>query len=322
MVIDAKLRLVAPIGRGAMGVLWKAEHLEIGKPVAIKFMVSADAGARARRRFEDEAAKLASIKSPHVVRVHGSGMMDDNYPFIVMELLEGETLKDYLWRVTAPPLDEVVRIVAQLADGLRSAHRVGIVHRDLKPGNVFLVPGVGRRGVSAKIFDFGLAKWLGGSQITRQGALLGTPHYMSREQVMDPGSVDHQADLWSLAVLTYQMLTGERPFTGEHPGAVFDAISAGTYTPPSQLRPGLTDDVDAFFDHALNTDPKERYPDAGGLVRAFTRAMTTVNRLSADVWPVGGPGRKEAPVSGPVGETDLVDPLGASHLDEPNDDVG
>ncbi len=299
MVIDAKLRLVAPIGRGAMGVLWRADHLEFGKPVAIKFMVSSDASSRARQRFEDEASKLASIKSPHVVRVHGSGVIQEHYPFIVMELLEGETL----------------------ADGLRSAHRAGIVHRDLKPGNVFLVP-AGSGNTKAKIFDFGLAKWLGGSQITRQGALLGTPYYMSREQVMDPGSVDHQADLWSLAVLAYQMLTGERPFDGPHPGAIFDAISNGVHTPPSELRPGLTEDVDAFFLRALESDPKRRFPDAGAFARAFTRSMTSVNRLSADIWPVGGPGGKEAPVSGPVEEDDLLDPLGSSRLEEPNDDVG
>lgn len=321
MVIDAKLRLVAPIGRGAMGVLWRADHLEFGKAVAVKFMVSSNVGTRARQRFEDEASKLASIKSPHVVRVHGTGVIQEHYPFIVMELLEGESLKDYLRRVTTPPLDVVVRIVTQLADGLRSAHRAGIVHRDLKPGNVFLVP-TGSGDTKAKIFDFGLAKWLGGSQITRTGALLGTPYYMSREQVMDPASVDHRADLWSLAVLAYEMLTGERPFAGSHPGAIFDAISAGVHTPPSELRPGLTEDVDVFFLRALESEPERRFSDAGAFARAFTRAMTGVNRLSADIWPVGGPGGKEAPVSGPVGEDDLIDPLGASRLEEPNDDVG
>ncbi|MEM1032571.1 MAG: serine/threonine-protein kinase, partial [Myxococcota bacterium] len=291
-----------------------------GRSVAVKFMLAHDPSERARLRFGDEANKIASVESPHVVRVYDVGDQDGAHPYIVMELLEGETLREHLRRTTVPSLDAVIRLVAELSAGLRTIHREGIVHRDLKPGNVFLV-GDGPHP-KAKIVDFGLAKWLDdGSSITRRGARLGTPYYMSREQVVDPASVDHRADLWSLSVVAYQMLTGEKPFDGVDADAVLDAIIAGAPTPPSAVRPGLTDEVDVFFWRAFHRELDQRHPTANDLAAAFGRAMTTVNRLSADVWPVGGPGRHDAPVSGPVADTELVEPLGLTRLDEPTEDV-
>ncbi len=214
-VIAGKFRLEWPIGRGGMGTVWAAMHLQLDMPVAVKFMDPSAADADGRLRFEREARAIAQLRSPHVVQVLDHGV-DNGTPYIVMELLEGEDLEARLRRTKKLAIPVATRIFSQSARALRRAHDAGIVHRDLKPNNVFLARVDDEEVV--KLLDFGVAKlqWNGAldphNESTQQGLLLGSPCYMSPEQARGHKNIDHRSDLWSLAVILFRSLTGVRPF--------------------------------------------------------------------------------------------------------------
>jgi serine/threonine-protein kinase len=199
-VLAEKYRLVSLLGRGGMGSVWHADHLVLKTPVAVKLIrreanENPDAGAR----FLREAQAAASLRSPHVVQILDFGL-DQATPFIVMELLHGESLRQRLARTGPIPFEDVVRIVVHVTRALARAHEQGIVHRDLKPDNVFLVPEVGEE--IAKVLDFGVAKRTdesGVSPLTNTGTAIGSPHYMSPEQARGTRAVDYRTDLWARA---------------------------------------------------------------------------------------------------------------------------
>jgi serine/threonine-protein kinase len=265
LVLRDALRLIRPLGEGAMGVVWVAEHLRLRTQVAVKFIHS-ELAAEDRdmvERFTREATAAAQIKSPHVVQTFDLGVLDDGTPFIVMELMEGESLRDRLMLYGRIDLLTCAEIVAQVARALGKAHGRAIVHRDIKPDNIFLVNEDDR--LFAKVLDFGIAKQTNlreTGNLTMPGKMVGTPAYMSREQVMASSHVDHQADLWALAVVAYESLTGKVPFDGESMGEVCVAIVRGEYNPPSELRPELGPEVDAFFARAFHLNPDKRFPSA------------------------------------------------------------
>ncbi|HTN83234.1 MAG TPA: serine/threonine-protein kinase, partial [Sorangium sp.] len=250
--LTATLRLVRPLGQGAMGSVWVADHLALGIQVAVKFMAPAVAQEPGfAERFRREAVAAAQIKHPHVAQVLDYGVSSDGALYIAMELLDGETLKSRLQRLGPLPLAEVARIVAQTAKALGRAHQLGIVHRDIKPDNLFVLDLDGDPFI--KILDFGVAK-LDQSQAmsaTATGSMLGTPLYMSPEQLLSAKHVDRQADLWALAVVAYRALTGALPFVGDTLGALSVAVYAGVFQPPSALRPDLPPAVDAWMARAL-----------------------------------------------------------------------
>ncbi|MEY2935810.1 MAG: hypothetical protein RL033_6559, partial [Pseudomonadota bacterium] len=202
-----------------MGVVWRAEDLQLAAPVAVKLLHGRHAHhPELRARFEAEAAIGAQLRGPHVVQVFERGVDGPSaLPFIAMELLEGESLQERLARCGPLTPAELLRIVAQVARALTRAHALGIIHRDLKPANLFLV----RDGETelAKVLDFGIAKRFAdpaGRMRTVTGNLLGTPTYMSPEQITGSKRVDHRCDLWSLAVIAVECLTGRLPFDAEH----------------------------------------------------------------------------------------------------------
>ena len=215
-LVTANVRLVEPLAKGAMGSVWIAEHVFLRTRVAVKFiaerLVSADPEAVAR--FHREASCAAQIKSPHVVQTFDQGLMTDGTPYIVMELLEGESLRQRLERSGPLTLRQTALVVAHVAKALHKAHKHRIVHRDIKPENIFLsLVDEGERLV--KVLDFGTAKQthvLEDKKLTIPGVLIGTPEYMSREQVMQAEEVDYRADLWALSVAAYEALTGQVPF--------------------------------------------------------------------------------------------------------------
>jgi serine/threonine-protein kinase len=271
--ITPTLRLVRPLGKGGMGAVWVADHLALGTQVAVKFMAAAYAqNAGLVQRFQREAVAAAQIKSPHVAQVFDHGVMASGEPYIVMELLEGEDLGQRVRRAGPLSVGELVPVVAQVAKALTRAHQLGIVHRDIKPDNVFLVSIDGE--LLVKILDFGIAKHAaeGLPGMTSTGAMLGTPLYMSPEQLLSSKAVDFRSDLWSLGVVGYHALTGRVPFAGETIGSISVAVHAGVYAPASSVRSGVSGAVDAWIARALCRDPAGRFGSARELAEALEQA--------------------------------------------------
>ncbi|MGK3962722.1 protein kinase [Sorangium sp. So ce118] len=273
-VIAGRYRLERMLARGGMGSIWVARHLQLDVGVAVKLMASEYAASTtARARFEREARAAAQLKIPNVVHVHDYGIEDDT-PFLVMELLEGEDLETRLAREGRLTGAATLTIVTQVCKALRRAHEMGVIHRDLKPANLFL----SRQDEDelVKVLDFGIAKAEGmllAGKETKTGTLVGSPYYMSPEQVRRSKSLDRRSDLWSVGVIIYRCLTGRLPFPGEEIGEVFVAICTEDFPLPSSLAPELGPEVDRFFARALMRDPEHRFQSASELAEAFHAAV-------------------------------------------------
>ncbi len=238
-LLAGKYRLEALIGRGGMGSVWRAEHLGLTAPVAVKLLDLHDSGgnAEALARFHREARAAAAIRSPHVVQILDHGIDQHlGAPFIVMELMDGESLAQRLARQGRISPGETARVMTHVARALSRAHDAGIVHRDLKPDNVFLVRNEDEE--VAKVLDFGIAKAhghaLAGDSGTRTGTVMGTAYYMSPEQISGQKSVDLRTDLWALGVMTYECVSGVRPFDAETIGGLTLKICVEPMPIPSQ----------------------------------------------------------------------------------------
>ncbi len=272
-LISNNLRLVRLLGRGGMGSVWVADHLALGAQVAVKFMWRVFAeNPQFVERFRREAAAAAQIKSPHVAQVFDHGISLDGEPFIVMELLEGEELSKRIKREVSLSPALVAEVLSQTAKALGRAHSLGIVHRDLKPDNLFLLDLEG--DVFVKVLDFGIAKMTGDGNMsmTSTGGVIGTPLYMSPEQLLSAKHVDFRSDLWSLGVVAYHALTGRVPFCGDTVGAVSVAVHAGKFTPPSALVPSLPTSIDVWFERVFRRDPAQRFESAREMSDAFRLA--------------------------------------------------
>jgi class 3 adenylate cyclase/response regulator of citrate/malate metabolism len=256
-----------------MGAIWVALDSQLQRRVALKLMASHFvASPAARYQFAQEAKAVAQLRNPHVVQIHDYGV-DLDTPYIVMELLEGEDLETRLDRQGRLPLVTVAALLNQVAKALAAAHAAGIIHRDLKPANLFLAR-VDTEEV-VKVLDFGLARLSTSGAATMDPAneVVGTPRYMSPEQLSGGAGIDHRSDLWSLAVVAYRALTGRFPFSGDvlgglaNPGALVSAES------PSSTVPELGKEVDAFFKRALETEPRRRFQSASEMASAFAALL-------------------------------------------------
>ncbi len=270
--VTDKVTLVHLLGEGAMGEVWVAEHTTLETEVAVKFVAEELTRNRpdAVARFNREATAAAQIRSPHVVQMFDHGVTDGDRPYIVMELLHGESLHDRLERETTLSLADTSIIVSHVARALSAAHERGVIHRDIKPHNVFLLEAHGEPFV--KVLDFGIAKRTAmGDELTEPGTIIGTPQYVSRDLIMagDQRTVDEQVDLWSLAIVTYKCLTGRLPFDGDTIGKICAALAAGTFVRPTEIRPELGEAVDRWFERALAPEPEERFADAAELATSF-----------------------------------------------------
>ena len=286
MLVGANVRLVRLLGQGGMGSVWVADHETLHTQVAVKFMMSEMTGnAEALARFGREASAAAQIKSPHVVQIFDHGVCAEGMPYIVMELLEGEDLSQRVAREGALPPRAVGNIIAQVCKALGRAHALGIIHRDIKPENIFLSDADG--DLLAKVLDFGIAKQTQdtGFSMTTTGAMVGTPYYMSPEQVMSAKSVDARSDLWSLAVVTYHALTGKVPFDAETMGALCVAINSAEFQRPSALRPGISQAIDTWFGTALAREPSARFQSAKEMSLALQRAVGLLEEPAPDLAP-------------------------------------
>jgi serine/threonine protein kinase len=281
-ILVGKYRVVREIGRGGMAAVYEAEQLSLGKKVAVKVLAAELAASTiVIERFFREARAAASVRSPYIVDVYDSGRLDDGRPFITMELLEGESLYDRMARVRIIDVETTIRCIVHTARGLVKAHSSGIVHRDLKPENIFLTKGEDGDDI-CKILDFGLAKFYAPvnpedkaqKRLTREGAVFGTPAYMSPEQVKGQGNVDHRADLWALGCMAYECLIG-RPVWNMDQGVAmtFASIATGPIPLPSQARSDLPAAFDDWFKKCLERDPNRRYQGAKELADAFVHAF-------------------------------------------------
>jgi serine/threonine-protein kinase len=272
-MVTPALRLVRHLDGGGMGQVWVADHAGLGRQVAVKIMSPAVVALPgAAQRFAREASAAAQIQSPHVVQVYEQGVTADGTPYIVMELLEGEDLAHRLQRRGAMDPVTAAVLVRQVASALERAHASGVVHRDVKPANVFLVDAGGAE-TQAKVLDFGIAMQAEDVRVTSAGMMVGSPAYMSPEQILDPRGVDKRCDLWALAVVAYECLTATLPFQADTVGALCIAIERSQFTPATRRVPALAPEVDAFFARALNRDPNRRFVGAQALGEAFAQSL-------------------------------------------------
>ena len=277
-ILAERYRLEQKLGEGAMGSVWKAEHLMLGSKVAIKLLdESIAAHSVALARFMREARAAASLKSVHVVQIHDYGV-DRRMPYIAMEFLEGETLSERLRRTERLAPREAALVLTHVARGIGKAHEAGVVHRDLKPDNIFLLKEDDEQ--YAKVLDFGVAKAGEGvfaATLTSAGKLLGTPAYMSAEQAAGR-PVDHRTDIWSLAVIAFECLTGELPFVGDDLPDLLHAIHDGPIPIPSRLG-SVPEGFDTWFAKGVARNVDDRYYSAKTMI-ADLRALCGVETVA------------------------------------------
>ncbi len=269
-LVAGKYRIIAEIGRGGMGVVYRAEDTRLKRPVALKFL-SEDLSARpeARARFLREAQAAAALDNPHVCTVY-EAEEHEGRAYIAMALVDGQSLKE---RIAEGPLtlDDALAFARQIAEGLAEAHGRRVVHRDIKPANIMLAG-----GRQAKITDFGLARVEGSGETTRTGGIVGTLAYMSPEQAQGLPT-DQRTDIWSAGCVIYEMLTGHAPFSPSPGQADVYALLHGDARPITAFRPDAPSQLVAIVDRCLQKDPQRRYPDAASLLTALKSAGPAVD---------------------------------------------
>jgi serine/threonine protein kinase len=301
VLFGGKYTLERMFAEGGMGVVCLGRHVDLNQVVAIKFLRRALAGRPTIvQRFLNEARALAALRSEHVVRVIDVGQLESGRPYLVMEHLDGVHLQALLERDGPLSVETAVGYAIQVCEPLAEAHALGIVHRDIKPENLFLWSG-GPTADSVKVLDFGLAKQLGSSRalgVTGPQDSLGSPGYMSPEQVSTPQLVDSRTDIWSLGVVLYQLLTNVSPFEGGTLVEVLSHILKATPSSLPSLVSGLDLELDAIVQRCLEKAPEARYQTMGQLADALNAYLTERQRVLL------GAGR-ETPASLPPKETKL-----------------
>jgi eukaryotic-like serine/threonine-protein kinase len=317
-VLAGKYRVESVLGIGGMGVVVLVEHLDLGQQMAIKLMLPAAAGEpQAVERFLREARAAACLKSEHVVRIYDTGTLDSGAPFMVMELLRGEDLGKHLARRGPLPVQEAVDFILQACHAISEAHAKGIVHRDLKPSNLFLI----KRSDGSplvKVLDFGISKAIrtdAGPAVatdTATNAVMGSPLYMSPEQVRNAKHVDVRADIWSLGVIMHELLTGRAVFQADTLPGICAAIIADDPPALRTVRPDAPPEIEAVLLKCLEKDVALRYQNTEELMAALRPfASASTSQPSTQVPPVVSATLREAggssPSARPPKVTDAVD---------------
>jgi len=296
-VLVGKYRVERLLGRGGMGVVVAAHHLQLDEKVAIKFLLPEAVGnVEVVERFVREARAAVRIKSEHVARVSDVGTLDGGEPYMVMEHLEGSDLAAWLERGPLP-VEQAVEFVLQAGEAIAEAHALGIVHRDLKPANLFVV----RRADglwSVKVLDFGISKVTarGESQragdFTRTAAVMGSPLYMPPEQMVASKTVDARSDIWALGVILYELMTGQAPFAGDTLPEVCMRIALEAPRSLGTFRPEIPPTLEAVVLRCLEKDRERRYSNVADLAHALvefapTRARNSVDRIARTIQAAG-----------------------------------
>jgi serine/threonine-protein kinase len=264
-LVGGKYRILRLIGDGGMGSVYEARHEQLGVPVALKFLrpdIAERPGLAAR--FLQEARVSATLNSPHVAHVTDVDTAANGAPYLVMELLSGESLQSLLDRRGALGRDEAIDFALQILVGLDTAHALGVVHRDLKPDNVFVTPSNG--GPLLKLIDFGIAKLRESNEfkkeLTSAGVVMGTPEYMAPEQLYAAHEVDARADIYSLGVMLFEMLSGTRPADGDDVERIVGRVLTGEVKHLGSLLPDLPNGLVAVVEKAMHPNRDERFGSA------------------------------------------------------------
>jgi serine/threonine-protein kinase len=303
VVVAERYRIVEPLGRGGMGIVYKVEHARIGKLLAMKLLTGELSRNRdVVRRFKQEALTASKLSSPNTVQVFDFGV-SEGLTYLVMELVSGEDLGRTLRTLGPMPWSRLGKIVVQVCSSLAEAHHNGIVHRDVKPENIMLVRAPDGSDI-AKVLDFGLAKLREGADlndVTSQGAIVGTPYFMSPEQIRGEG-VDFRTDVYALGALMYRGLTGHYPFNGPTPMAVFTKHLTETPTPPIERAPerGIPPGVSAIVLKALEKNPGDRFQTVEDLRAALVEELRALGTSSVESLLDSGQLRRLSRVAGDV----------------------
>ncbi|MCU0682279.1 MAG: protein kinase [Polyangiaceae bacterium] len=307
-VLDGKWKLVRVLGRGGMGVVYEGLNVAIGKRVALKFIDAPIASdPEVVGRFQREAQAASAVDSAHIVQIFDTGTAPDGAPYLVMELLPGETLGERIRRLGHLSVEETVHVLCQVLRGLQRAHAAGVIHRDLKPDNIFLV-NRDDDPLFVKLLDFGISKIArqtvgAGNTLTRKGAVLGTPYYMSPEQAQAHQDLDGRADLFSVGAIAFECLHGKAPYAGLD---AYEAIIVAIVTrdAPSllALHPELPAPLCEVVRRALARDRDKRFGSASEMLEALRRAapeFASLPRSSSQSGPGLTPSGRMATPSGP-----------------------
>jgi len=271
-------RIIEELGRGGMGEVYLAHDTELDREVALKFLSRQfTQDEEAKKRFKREAKAAAALNHPNIITVHEIGEYEGpaketagKQLYIAMEYVKGHTLRDW---ITSEPheINDIVEIAAQICNGLKKAHESGIVHRDLMPENI-LIDTDGR----VRIVDFGLAKLKSASRLTSVSSTLGTLYYMSPEQLQG-SDVDHRADIWSLGIIFYEMLTQKNPFESEYEAALVYAVLNETPEQVSKYREGASDEIQNIVDLCLEKDNESRYQQIEEVLEELSAIQSDVS---------------------------------------------
>ncbi|WP_267241745.1 protein kinase domain-containing protein [Streptomyces sp. PR69] len=327
LVGDGRYRLTHRLGRGGMAEVFAAEDVRLGRTVAVKLLradLAEDPVSKAR--FTREAQSVAGLNHHAVVAVYDSGedaVGGHTVPYIVMELVEGRTIRDLLVNAEAPPPEQALIIVAGVLEALAYSHQHGIVHRDIKPANVIIT-----NSGAVKVMDFGIARALHGAQatMTQTGMVMGTPQYLSPEQALGK-AVDHRSDLYATGCLLYELLALRPPFTGETPLSVVYQHVQDMPVPPSQVLQSVPPELDGLVMRSLAKDPDDRFQSAEemrGLVQyalqmlheqgGHTGVWNTGPVALPDAGPAGGRTGGATPATGTTGPTAVMGSAGQGRV--------
>ncbi|MCC6217735.1 MAG: serine/threonine protein kinase [Polyangiaceae bacterium] len=283
VVLAGKYRVERVLGQGGMGYVVAARDLQLDRRVAVKFLLPEVLGVPdAAARFLREARASVRIQNEHVVRVIDVGTLETGAPYMVMEYLEGSDLGALVQQRGVLPVSEAADYVIQACAALAEAHASGIVHRDIKPANLFLAKRAGGSSM-IKVLDFGISKvtQAGDAGLTKTSSMMGSPLYMSPEQMKNAKDVDARADQWALGCILYELTTGTTPFLGESIPQICAAILAQEPPPPSSHRPELPAEFEGVVMRCLRKTPEERFADVADLTAALVPFASTDVRASA-----------------------------------------